>query len=192
MNEEEGEIELNEHRLITKIQRTGDREAAEELIRIYYDDIHGYVRRQITDVDTVTDLTQEIFISMLKTIQYYDRKKGASFRTWLYRIATNKIIDWFRSSSYNQIQRTIQLDDIDPIDYNDFTIQYENKLILEQIEQFVGSYPADIQNIFRLHTFGSYTFSEIAIMTNHTEGTVKSKYYRLIHVLRKEFSDVNE
>lgn len=140
----------------------------------------------------MTDLTQEIFISMLKTIQYYDRKKGAGFRTWLYRIATNKIIDWFRSSSYNQRQRTIQLEHIDPVDHHDFTIQYENKFMLEQIEQFVGSYPADIQNIFRLHTFGFYTFSEIAILTNQAEGTVKSKYYRLIHLLRKEFSNANE
>ena len=159
---------------------------------MYYNDIHGYVRRQITNVDTAIDLTQEIFISMLKTIQYYDRKKGGGFRTWLYRIATNKIIDWFRSSSYNQMQRTLQLGDVDPIDYNDFAIQFENKFVLEQMEQFVACYPADIQQIFRLHTFGAYTFSEIATLTNQAEGTVKSKYYRLIHLLRKEFSDVNE
>lgn len=184
--------ELNEYRLIKRIQGKGNREAADELIRMYYDDIHGYVSRQITDEDTALDLTQEIFISMLKTIHYYDQKKGAGFRTWLYRIATNKIIDWYRSSSYNQMQRTIQLDDVEPIDDKDFTIQFENKFVLEQIERFVACYPADIQQIFRLHHFGAYTFSEIASLTKQAEGTVKSKYYRLIHLLRKEFSDVNE
>lgn len=184
--------ELNEYRLIKKIQRKGDRDAADELIRFYYDDILGYVKRQLSNEDIAIELTQEIFISMLKTIQYYDRKKGAGFRTWLYRIATNKIIDWFRSSSYSQMQQTIQLDDIEPIDDSDFTIQFENKFVLEQIEQFVASYPADIQQIFRLHTFGAYTFSEIASLTKQAEGTVKSKYYRLIHLLRKEFSDINE
>lgn len=143
----------------------------------------------MSDAELAIELTQETFISMLKTIQSYDKRKGASFRTWLYRIATNKLTDWFRSRSYNQMQTTIQLDDMEPVDHLNFTIQYENKETLERIGQYVSNFPADVQNIFRLHIYGVYTFSEIAHMTKQAEGTIKSKYYRLIRLVRKEFYD---
>lgn len=80
----------------------------------------------------------------------------------MYRIATNKLIDWFRSGSYNHKKRTIPLEDIYPVDDYDITIQYEHKEVLEQIGENVGSFPADIQIIFRLNAFGTYTLSEIA------------------------------
>lgn len=48
--------------------------------------------RQTGNKEDSLDLTQEIFISVLRSIKTY-RADKASFRTWLYRIATNKIID---------------------------------------------------------------------------------------------------
>ena len=86
---------MDELRLIKKIQRNGDRAAADELVRHYYDEIYGFVRKQVSNADIALELTQEIFISMLKTIGLYDIKRGAGFRTWMYRIATNKVVIGF-------------------------------------------------------------------------------------------------
>ena len=66
-----------------------------------------FVVRQINDRDAAYDLTQEIFISMLRSIGSY-REKLASFRTWLYRIAENKVIDFRRRS----IRWTVSLENI--------------------------------------------------------------------------------
>lgn len=180
---------LDDLRLIKKIQRKGDRAAADELVRNYYDEIYGFVRKQINNSDIALELTQEIFISMLKTIHSYDRNHGTCFRTWLYRIATNKIIDWFRSSNYKKMTKTILLDEVDSIDESDFTRQFENKDFREKVCNFITSVPTDSQKIFRLHIFGGYTFSEIARVEGIPEGSVKSKYYRLIQLIRKEFAN---
>ena len=179
---------MNEElRLIRKI-KNGDRAAADELVRKYYDEILGFVRKQTSDNETALDLTQEIFISLLKTVSRYDPKKGAGFRTWLYKISTDKTIDYFRSRAA-QITETLSLDDVEPVDETDFTEQIGNKEFAERVCNYVNNFPPDTQQIFRLHIFGNYTFAEIAVIMQMAEGSVKSKYYRLINKLRSEFND---
>lgn len=180
---------MDELRLIKKIRRNGDRAAADELVRHYYDEIHGFVRKQTSNADIALDLTQEIFISVLKTIGHYEARKGASFRTWLYRIAANKLVDWFRSRTYRAMSQTMSLDEVEPVDDTDFTRLLENSDFKEQILAFVSGLPLDTQKIFRLHLFGGYTFAEIARIVGLAEGSVKSRYYRLIHLLGKEFAE---
>ena len=178
----------SEMRLIRKIQKSGDRVAADTLIRQYYDEIFRFIRKQTSDEDMALDLTQDIFISLLKTIGRYNPKKGAGFRTWLYKIATDKTIDYFRSRAA-RITETLSLDDVEPVDKADFTRQIENEDFAKRVCNYVNKFPPDTQKIFRLHIFGGYTFAEIAESMQIAEGSVKSKYYRLINKVRGEFND---
>ena len=81
-----------EDKWIRAIQRRGSRDAAEKLIQSYYDEIYRFIYRQVGHKEDAMDLTQSIFIAVLRAIPSYQAKR-ASFRTWLYRIAANKIID---------------------------------------------------------------------------------------------------
>jgi len=181
-----GEKRLNEeNRLIRRIQKHADKTAADTLIRKYYDEIYVYAYRQTSDKYTAMDLTQDIFVSMLKTISRYDSKQ-AGFRTWLYRIATNKIIDYHRSRSTAR-NIILTLDDVDIHDEGGFARQMENEDLSSRLQAYVGTFDADTQRIFRLKAFGGYTFAEIAKMAAIPESTVKTKYYRMLKILREEF-----
>jgi RNA polymerase sigma-70 factor (ECF subfamily) len=175
----------DEKRIIRRIQKHGDRAAADALIRHYYDEVAAYAYKQTSDRHIAMDLTQNIFISMLQTVAQYDDRQ-ASFRTWLYKIATNKIIDYHRSRSKIQ-HKTLDLDDVDIPDVADFARGLENEDLASRIDRYVGTFDADTQRIFRLKIFGEYTFAEIADMTGMPEATVKTKYYRLLKTLREEF-----
>jgi len=59
---------------------------------------------------------------------------------------------------------------------------------LEQVLAVVGTLPADTQAVFRLRIFGDWTFPQIAGALHLPENTVKSKYHRLLAMLRKEFA----
>lgn len=176
-----------EMRLIRKIQRTGNKAAADTLIREYYDEIYRYVYKQTSDKHTAMDLTQNIFISMLQSISNYDGKQ-ASFRTWLYRIATNKTIDYLRGRTTER-KHVLDIEDIDIPDEAEFTHQIEIKALLSRLQNYVNSLEMDLQQIFRLKFFGEYTFAQIAALLSIPESTVKSKYYRLLKILREEFKD---
>lgn len=177
----------NDLLLIRKIKR-GDRVAADALVRRYYDEIYRFIRKQTFNEETALDLTQEIFISVLKTISRYDPEKGAGFRTWLYKISTDKAIDYFRSSAARATE-ALTFDDIELIDEFDFTKQIENEDFAKKVCDYVNKFPLETQKIFRLHIFGGYTFAEIADIIQMAEGSVKSKYYRLLNKLRSEFND---
>lgn len=180
---------MDELRLIKQIQRNGNRSAADELINKYYDNVYYFVKKQVGNEDLAHDLTQEIFVSCLRAIVHYKPKKDASFKTWLYKIATNKTVDYFRSRAYQEAMKTLPIDEVEPISEADFVYKFENADFTERVCAYVGCLPQDTQNIFRLHIFGEYTFTEIAKMLEMPEGSVKSKYYRLINLLRKEFAD---
>lgn len=181
---------VKENRLIKKIQRKGDQQAADCLIRHYYDDIYNYVRKQVQPPEQALDLTQEIFISKLRTIQYFDEKHQTGFRTWLYRIATNKIIDWFRSKAQRQQQRSIVLEEgLGIEDSINLKASYEDKELLQAVIDYLDRFPIENQQILRLHLWAEYPFVEIAQMLNLSEGTVKSKYYRTLEHIRREFRD---
>lgn len=81
-----------EKKWIRDIQRGGSRQAAEQLVERYYDEIYVFVYRQTMQKEEAMDLTQSISLAVLRSLPSYDPKK-AVFRTWLYRIAANKVID---------------------------------------------------------------------------------------------------
>ena len=174
-------------RLIRKVQRSGDRAAADTLIREYHDEIYAYAARQTGDKHTAMDLTQNIFVSMLQTIARYDGKK-AGFRTWLYRIATNKIIDHHRSRSVLR-SRILNIDDLEIAGEEDFTEWIGNDDLAARVLKHVATFEPDIQRIFRLKIYADQTFAEIATALDLPEATAKTKYYRMIKTLRKEFAD---
>ena len=78
------------------------------------------------------DLTQEIFISVLKSIQNYDSKK-ASFRTWLYKLASNRLVDYYRSKSYKICTIVQSIEDYDFEDDYDMTVSLEYKEDFEKV-----------------------------------------------------------
>lgn len=176
-------------RLIKKIKKRNSRNAADELISNYYKEIYVYVFKQTSDKETSMDLTQEIFISMLKSLHSFDENKS-SFRTWLYRIATNKVVDYFRSKNYKYTTLVETIEDRQIEDTTDFTVNLEHKEDVEKIQAIVNKLSSEYQEIFRLKIFLEATFLEISKILELSESTVKTKYYSIIKKIKKEFNEV--
>src|SRR5690554_7444196 len=96
------------------------------------------------------NLTQNIFVAVLQSIASYNAKK-ASFRTWLYRIATNKIIDFFRSQATEK-KHVLSIEGMDIPDEVEFTRQIEIKALLSNVQTYVNSLEMNLQQIFRLRS----------------------------------------
>lgn len=175
-----------EAQLIKKIQKNGNRKAADLLIRHYYDEIYAYIFKQILDKHQAMDITQDIFITVLRSIQTYDATK-AGFRTWLYRISTNKLIDSYRKNNRMPIEVSISEEILS--EDSELFLNFTNKDLLDKINYFLTSVETVSQQVFRLKVFGNYSFREIALMLSMPESTVKSKYYRLLKIIREEYGD---
>ena len=170
--------------LIRRIQRYGSRKAADLLVRGYYEEIYVYVFRQTGNRDDAMDLTQEIFIAALQSIGRYDSKKSA-FRTWLYAVATNKVIDRRRAERVT----LLPLEDDAAQEAPDELARLDDAALLRRIEGYVSGFDEETQTVFRLHIYDERSFREIAESLNMPEASVKTKYYRLQKRIREEFGN---
>ncbi|MDY0408691.1 RNA polymerase sigma factor [Paracerasibacillus soli] len=175
---------LTDKRLIRYILKKGSNQAANELIRRYYDDLYFYLYRQVGNGNDALDLTQEVFIAALKGLSSYDERKS-SFRTWIFRIGTYKVIDARR-----RVKATwLELKDVQWGEEKDFDESLYQKELLEAINQYVASFRPEIQEVFRLRVYGELSFPEIASLLVKKEERIKAQYYRLIKRIREEFSE---
>ena len=171
-----------EQKWIRDIQRHGSRQAADRLVRAYYDEIYRFAYRQLGHKEDAMDLTQTIFLAVLRSLPAFDGRK-ASFRTWLYRIAVNKTIDCRRRARGD----VVSLDETEVPDKTDFAAQVQDRDLLDRLEDYVSGLDPETQAVYRLRLYGERTFPEIAAALGRPEAAVKTRYYRLMARLRKEF-----
>lgn len=174
--------------LLRRIRFFGDRDAANALVEKYYREIYAYTYRQTMEKQLAMDLTQETFISVLRSVGSYDAKK-ASFRTWLYRIASRRIADYFRSLAYRQRQVTDGLEDecvLPPPPEGDFATLLENRETVLLALQMISELDETTQQILRLKLFSEESFPQIAEIVGMPESTVKSRYHAAIKRIQKQ------
>ena len=75
--------------------QSGDRDALTEVISRHRPWIYNVALRMMGDAGSAEDATQDIFIKVLKKIGSFEGR--SSFRTWLYRVAFNQLLNAKRS-----------------------------------------------------------------------------------------------
>lgn len=171
---------MDDEKLIWKIKHLSSGDAKDKLVRKYYDQIYAYVYRHILNVDDALDLTQEIFIKAINALSGFDKRK-ASFKTWLYTIATNRMTDWYRTQHFTDELRE------DLPEHGNFEDVVVNQALAQEILDFIKNSEYISFQIMELKFFSDLTFSDIAEMLSIPQSTVKTKYYKAIDSCRKEF-----
>lgn len=175
---------------IKRIQKKSDPVASNDLVTYYYREIYAYVYKKTLEKDLSMDLTQEIFMNMLETINQFDEQK-ASFRTWLYQIARYRIVDYYRSKSHRQ-QELIEILEDETHETEGFLGNLLMKFKLEEIESFVDTLGEQRQVIFWLKIIEQKSFSEIGSLLKVSESTVKTRFYTTMKLVKNEFGGGNE
>ena len=102
--------------LISKA-KSGDENALQELLSKYKIAVYNLIYRMVKDKQEAEDLTQETFIKTFKSLPSFNEEYA--FSTWIFKIATNNCIDYFRKRKL----QTLSLDK--PIQYKDSEIHQE-------------------------------------------------------------------
>ena len=82
--------------------QNGQKEQYAEIVERYEGKLFGYIRKLINQpAEEVEDLLQEVFISAYVNIKGFDTHK--QFSSWIYRIAHNKAIDYFKKRRFKKV-----------------------------------------------------------------------------------------
>lgn len=183
----------NEIELIDEIL-TGSQAAMEVLVNRYYKGIFSYIYRSTGQYHTSYDLTQEVFIKMLKSIQRFDNKIG-DFKNWIFKIAVNTVKDYFKGSSYRSFKEITEIDE---------NRAYEGENIVEllsrmsqrnEIKKALLELPGYQRDTIILRFYHDIKIKDIAVIMDTNESTVKSRLKQGIDKLRnilKEDENCNE
>ena len=79
--------------------RAGETEAFSPLVRKYQQRLLRHLERRVSDPETAKDLTQEVWLKAYRAIQTF--RAESAFSSWLYRIAENVCIDFFRKQKHD-------------------------------------------------------------------------------------------
>ena len=173
---------------IKKIQKRADPVASNELVTYFYKEIYAYVYKKTLEKELAMDLTQEIFMNMLATIQQFDAQI-ASFRTWLYQIARHRIVDYYRSKVHRQHELIGVLED-EIHEVGSFLDGLLMKFRIEEIESFVNTLSEERQVIFWLKVVDQKSFFEIAERLKISESTIKTRFYATLKLVKNEFGGI--
>lgn len=66
------------------------------LYEVLVDRVYRYLLMRVSHRETAEDLTQQVFIEMIRSLPRYKVRAGAKFTTWLFQIARHRLIDHYR------------------------------------------------------------------------------------------------
>lgn len=180
---QEGATSLSEFDLIGSA-RHGDLEAFNQLVRTYQDRIYNLAVRILGDEDTANDIAQDTFLTAYLNLP---RFRNGSFRSWLYRIATNACYDVHRQHKRYPVL-SIDKDDLveehlSPID--DFSsssslpeIEFERLEMARSIQRALDQLDVDQRTVVVLIDLQGCDYQEAARILRIPIGTVKSRLSR--------------
>ncbi len=180
-------MEIEERKLIARAK--GDPEAFGELYERYVSRIYSYHYRHTSNRTEAEDLTSRTFYRALRSLQGF-REGGAPFQAWLFRIAHNLVVNWYRDHSRHQ---TISLDGEAPLPLPSQSVNPESYVLSTEMQrnllERIESLPEDRKTLIILKFVEHLTNAEIGEVLGRTEGAVKALYYRTLVGLRQAMQE---
>ena len=151
--------------------------------------IFRYLWFRLDDRQLAEDLTGDVFMRMLDALPRY-RMKGLPFRAWLYRIAHNLLIDYFRKMNR---QVTLPLDVIEEQGTEDDPDRVIEQILLsERLQVALMRLEATQCEVVILRFLAGLSLQETALTLGKTEAAIKALQHRGLSSLRRALEPLEE
>ena len=157
----------------------------EDLYKVYYPKVYGYLYRKIADCFAAEDMAQEIFAVCYQKFDTYNPQK-AKLSTWLFAITDNRLKNYYRDKKDYQ-----SLDGEEPpMEWpgNGYVeeailLEEQKRILAEAMEQL----PLRERLIVRKKYFGNLSSKEIAAEMKITDTNARVILNRALHKIYEYF-----
>ena len=170
--------EMTDEKLMQRYAK-GDAQAFERLYERHRGPLYRYFKRQVSDVATANDLYQGTWEKIIKSRGKY--QPSAPFKAWMYRVAHNHLVDYYR--------RQHPADSLEPDTLTDMQANPSQALIDEQhgqrLKAGILSLSADQRDTLLLKLESGLKLEDIARITGVSRETVKSRLRYAVKKLKQ-------
>ena len=167
----------------------GNNDAFDVLLRRHQDRVFNYIYRTVKNEDVANDIFQETFVKAIVTIKQRRYSHNGKFPAWIFRIAHNLIIDYYRQEKSENLQSSdVQENDLlNRKELCEKTI--EDVMISEQtrddVKYLVNELPPLQKQVLMMRYYQNLSFKEIAEITGVSINTALGRMRYAIINLRK-------
>jgi RNA polymerase sigma-70 factor (ECF subfamily) len=183
----------DDSRLVRKALK-GDRKAFEMIILRYQQPLVNYLGRLTGERETALDFAQDIFLKAYASLASY--RPSFKFSTWLFKIASNHMIDHWRKKKITAVSLDrpfdddngsprIQVEDREP----SVARKYELAEVRARIERALERIPEGLRELFVLRHVNEFSYEEIADIKGLPVGTVKNRVFQAKEMLRRQWEE---
>ncbi|MBU1908295.1 sigma-70 family RNA polymerase sigma factor [Patescibacteria group bacterium] len=148
------------------------------------DKLFRFLLKRVGHKETAEDMVSRTFVKLLEALPSLVWK-GVSIEAWLYKTATNGLIDHWRSAGHKREVLADEFPDVESEDDPAFIA--EINIEAEKLEPILSELSPRDQQVLDLKFFGGFELAEIAavmdIQVNHASVLV----YRALRRLRKKY-----
>ncbi|OGE83694.1 MAG: hypothetical protein A3B10_04545 [Candidatus Doudnabacteria bacterium RIFCSPLOWO2_01_FULL_44_21] len=163
-----------------KQAQSGDSQAFGRIYDEFADKLYRFIFFRVGHREIAEDVLSDTFVKSWQKIHQINSPKSLS--AWLYQIARNNIIDYYRlkkeSVALEEIADTLE-DAVNPIEIINATMQ--QKKILDVLNQL----PTEQRQVIQYRFFEDLSNEEIAFILNKTEGAIRVIQHRAIIRLKE-------
>jgi len=171
-----------EEELLVKKAQDGDSQAFGQIYDTYLTKIYRFVYIKVSSKADAEDLTSQIFLSAwqnIKTFQF----RGFSISSWLYRIAHNEVIDFYRLRRHHE--NIDALSEETTAEISNITGELDQNLEIEKVKKALKRLESDQQNVLIMKFVDELSNKEISQVLNKSEGAVRVIQHRGLKQLKK-------
>ncbi len=163
--------------------KNGDLEQAAILYARYHGRIFNFLARMTFDREQAEDLTQNVFLRLLKYRKSY--KDGMRFQSWIYQMARNAFSDYYQihKNKHNQFV------DVQHVGNKASSAQedMEQAEKVELLNRSLALLSQDQRELLILTRYQHMKYEEVALVMDTTVANIKVKVHRAISKLREHY-----
>jgi len=165
-----------------------------EVVRSERVRLRNFVRKRVPDAGDAEDILQDVLYELVQAYRLTKPIEHAS--AWLYRVARNRIVDFFRKKRVAALgdvlaggaedEDVLTLADLLPSPDAGPEAVYARSVLLEELNTALDELPEEQRDVFIAHEIEGRSFKELSARTGVGLNTLLSrKRYAVVHLRRR-------
>ena len=173
---------------IIELYECGQREEAfNGIVNAYTERLYWHVRRFLCSHEDTNDLLQDIFIKIWAALPGF--RGEARLYTWLYRIATNEVLNHLRKQKFKAL---VSLDSASGILERkiDEDAYFNGDQMQRELHKAIQRLPEKQSIVFSLRYFDEMKYEDISEITDTTVGPLKASYHHAYNKIKDDLQKI--